>query len=371
MRIQNPIQSWACRVVAPVLAAILALPACGQEEKKEAPAAAPPAEQAAEVSAAANSDADDVLSVTVAAEVDAAANGYWLGILVTPADAVLKTHLGLEAGLLVEQVVPESPAAKAGIEVNDILLKFGEADLSDVEGLQKAVGENKDGEAKVTLLRAGKQKAVTVKPEVRPADVGAPDPHRPGDWGQISEMLKKLERGELGEDPLRMFFVRPGVVVPKELKQQRIELFTSPPGAAHLPKGTRVTVTRENDAPAKITVEKDGQKWEVTEAELDKLPADLRPAVKGMLGGGRVFVFGQSPVVVPGERPAAPGASKAPKAEADTKPEDKPAGAEQNLDKVREKLEEMNRQLRENEKRLQKQMDELRQQMEKLGQQKV
>ena len=272
---------------------------------------------------------------------------------------------------MVEQVVPESPAAKAGIEVNDILLKFGEADLSDVEGLQKAVGENKDGEAKVTLLRAGKQKAVTVKPEVRPADVGAPDPHRPGDWGQISEMLKKLERGELGEDPLRMFFVRPGVVVPKELKQQRIELFTSPPGAAHLPKGTRVTVTRENDAPAKITVEKDGQKWEVTEAELDKLPADLRPAVKGMLGGGRVFVFGQSPVVVPGERPAAPGASKAPKAEADTKPEDKPAGAEQNLDKVREKLEEMNRQLRENEKRLQRQMDELRQQMEKLGQQKV
>ena len=68
-------------------------------------------------------------------------------------------------------------------------------------------------------------------------------------------MLKKLERGEFGEDPLRMFFVQPGVVVPKEWKQRRIELFTSPPGALQLPKGTRVTVTRQNDAPAKITVE--------------------------------------------------------------------------------------------------------------------
>ena len=159
--------------------------------------------------------------------------------------------------------------------------------------------------------------------------------------------------------------------MPKELKQRRIELFTSPPGALQLPKGTRVTVTRQNDTPAKITVEKDGQKWEVSEGELDKLPEDVRPAVKGMLGGGRVFVFGQSPVVVPGERPAASTESKTPKAESDKKPDDKPSAAEQNLEKVREKVEEMNRQLRENEKRLQKQMDELRQQMEKLGQQKI
>ena len=187
--------------------------------------------------------------------------------------------------------------------------------------LQKAVSETKDREAKVTLLRAGKQTTVNVKPQVRPADLGLAAPVRPGDWGQITEMLKRLERGDFGEDPLRMFFIQPGVVVPKELKQQRIELFTSPPGALQLPKGTRVTVTRQNDAPAKITVEKDGQKWEVSEEELDKLPEDVRPAVKGMLGGGRVYVFGQSPVVVPGDRPGRSGESKAPKAEPEKKPE--------------------------------------------------
>ena len=348
---QNRIAWWFRGFAVPVLAVVLAGPAWGQDAEKKAPTAtAPPTGEVEEANAA---------------------SSYWLGILAAPADALLKTHLGIAAGVVVEQVVPESPAAKAGILVNDILLKFGDAELADVEALQKAVSENKDREAKVTLLRAGKQTTANVKPQVRPADVGLAAPVRPGDWGQISEMLKKLERGEFGEDPLRMFFVQPGVVVPKDLKQRRIELFTSPPGAVQLPKGTRVTVTRENDAPAKITVEKDGQKWEVSEGELDKLPEDVRPAVKGMLGGGRVFVFGQSPVVVPGERPAASTESKSPKAESDKKPDDKPSAAEQHLDKVREKLEEMNRQLRENEKRLQKQMDELRQQMERLGQQKI
>lgn len=349
---QSRIGWWVRGFALSLVAAAFAGPAWGQDAEKKAPAAAaPPAEKVEEAGAVASS--------------------YWLGILAAPADAILKTHLRIEAGVVVEQVVPDSPAAKAGIQVNDILLKFGDAELADVECLQKAVGENKDREAQVTLLRAGKPTTVSVKPEVRPADVGFAAPERPGDWGQISEMLKKLERGEFGEDPLRMFFVQPGVVVPKELKQRRIELFTSPPGALRLPKGTRVTVTRQNDVPAKITVEKDGQKWEVSEGELDQLPEDVRPAVKGMLGGGRVFVFGQSPVVVPGERPGGSGESKAPKAEPEKKPEGKQGAGGQNLDKVREKLEEMNRQLRENEKRMQKQMDELRQQLEKLGLQKI
>jgi membrane-associated protease RseP (regulator of RpoE activity) len=352
MSIQSRIGWWVRGSAVPLLAVVLAGPIWGQDAEKKAPAAAAP-------------------PVAKVEEANAPASSYWLGILAAPADAILKTHLGIEVGVVVEQVVPESPAAKAGILVNDILLKFGDAELADVEGLQKAVGETKDREAKVTLLRAGKQTTVNVKPQVRPADLGLAAPVRPGDWGQITEMLKRLERGDFGEDPLRMFFIQPGVVVPKELKQQRIELFTSPPGALQLPKGTRVTVTRQNDAPTKITVEKDGQKWEVGEGELDKLPEDVRPAVKGMLGGGRVFVFGQSPVVVPGERPGRPGESKAPKAEPEKKPEGQQDAGGQNLDKVREKLEEMNRQLRENEKRMQKQMDELRQQLEKLGLQKI
>jgi membrane-associated protease RseP (regulator of RpoE activity) len=339
-------------LVVPLLVVTLAGSAWGQDSEKKAPAGpAQPAEQAKEASPAAAS--------------------YWLGILAVPADAILKSHLRIEDGVVVEQVVPDSPAAKAGILVNDILLQFGEAKLTDVEGLQKAVAENKDREAKVALLRAGKQMTVNVKPEVMPADRGIGVPSHPGDWGRISEMLKKLERGDFGEDPLRMFFVQPGVVVPKELKQRRIELFTSPPDGLRLPKGTRITVTRQHEGPTKIVVEKDGQKWEVTENEMDKLPEDVQPAVKGMLGGGRVYVFGQGPVVVPGERPGRSGEGKASQAVPEKRPEGKPESAANERDKIREKMEEITRQQRENEKRMQKQLDELRQQVEKLGVQKI
>lgn len=342
--IQNRFGRFVLRMMVPVLAIVLAGTVGAADTPKEAPAL--PEQEAGD-----------------------AEKGYWLGILAAPTDAILKLHLRVETGVVVEQVVPNSPAAKAEIQVNDILLKFGDAPLADVDGLQKAVEENRDREARVTLLRAGKEMTVTMTPEQRPADAGVALPTRPGDWGHITEMLKRLERGEFGDDPLRMFFVQPGIVVPKDFKQRRLDLFSSTPEMLRLPKGTRVTVARQDDGPARITVEKDGRKWDVTEEELDQLPEDVRPAVKGMLGGGRVYVFGQSPVVVPGEQPGR-SKEKTPVTEPRQRPEAAPDSHGKQLHDVREQLEEMNRQLRQNEQRLQKHLDELRQQMEKLGQPK-
>jgi serine protease Do len=289
---------------------------------------------------------------------------YWLGILVVPADAVLKLHLQLDAGLVIEQVAADSPAAKGGIQVNDILLRFGDVPLADVQALQRAMGENGDRPVELSLLRAGKAWTATVQPERRPTDVGAALPTPSGDWGQISDMLRRLERGELGDDPLRMFFVQPGFVVPKDFKQRRLDLFSSPPEMLRLPKGTRVTITRQHEGPAQITVEKDGQQWKVTEDELDQLPEELRPAVKGMLGGGRVYVFGPSPVIVPGERPGRLEQKTPPAAEQDS--QTPPDADDSDLRGVRSGFEEMLRQVRENEHRMQKHLDELRQQLEKL-----
>lgn len=235
----------------------------------------------------------------------------------------------------------------------------------------KAVAENKDREAKLGLLREGKETAVTVKPAPRPEGIAIPAMPGVGDWGHVTDwMMKRLERGEVGEDPLRMFFVHPGVVVPKEERERRFELFTGPPTVQQLPKNTSITITRQQEGPAKIIVQQGEQKWEVTDKELDKLPEDVRPAVKAMLGGNaRVYVFGHGPVVMPGVRPQGPAEGSAPKAKAE--PEKKRDPAASDLGKVREKLEEMNRQLRENEKRMQRQLDELRQQLEKVKQQQI
>ena len=53
-----------------------------------------------------------------------------------------------------------------------------------------------------------------------------------------------------------------------------------------------VAITKEGNEPAKITVQRGNDKWEITEKDLDKLPADVRPFVEQMLGRGMAGVVG-------------------------------------------------------------------------------
>lgn len=55
--------------------------------------------------------------------------------------------------------------------------------------------------------------------------------------------------------------------------------------APSLPNNLTVTIVRKGSEPARITVKKDDQSWEITEKELDKLPADVRKHVEPMLTG--------------------------------------------------------------------------------------
>src|SRR3954453_15996668 len=50
-------------------------------------------------------------------------NEYWLGVRIAELTDVVKQQLGIDQGLVVEDVMPDSPAAKADIKKNDILIK--------------------------------------------------------------------------------------------------------------------------------------------------------------------------------------------------------------------------------------------------------
>lgn len=50
-----------------------------------------------------------------------------------------------------------------------------------------------------------------------------------------------------------------------------------------LPEEVSITISRNGSAPAQITVKNKEQIWEITEKELDKLPADIRKHVESML----------------------------------------------------------------------------------------
>src|SRR6185503_19684032 len=83
---------------------------------------------------------------------------HWIGIHATPVgDEALKSQLDLkEDRLIVVQIVPDSPAAKAGVKQHDILIKFGDRNLATLEDLVKAVNDNGEKESKLEVLRSGK-----------------------------------------------------------------------------------------------------------------------------------------------------------------------------------------------------------------------
>jgi len=95
---------------------------------------------------------------------------YWLGVGLAGADDSLRSHLGIAAGegLIVTGIENDSPAAKAGLMANDLLLKLDGKPLKSIEELSAQLQEIKDKSVSLELLRRGKPASLTVNPELRP-----------------------------------------------------------------------------------------------------------------------------------------------------------------------------------------------------------
>jgi hypothetical protein len=223
-----------------------------------------------------------------------AAPKFWIGLLggPIPADNTLRAQLDLpeNQGLVVADVVPKSPAAKAGLKKHDILLKANGKDLREMKELVDLVVSEgvKKGQITLDVLRRNKHETVNLKPEDRPADAETQSSESGGGgggfgFGQSGPMMPR--------DP---FGGRPGMPQPNSPMQFNFRnfgpgvLLGSEPFPA-LPNGVSISVQKENDKPVHITVQRGSDKWEITgdDAEaLKKLPDDLRPAVERMVHGG-------------------------------------------------------------------------------------
>jgi serine protease Do len=91
----------------------------------------------------------------------------WLGISMDPVSTELaeKLNLDMPRGVLVEVVGPKSPAQKAGIQNEDVILTFNEQQVQDLDHLRHIVGATKVGKSvEVTVIRkGGEEKRLTVK----------------------------------------------------------------------------------------------------------------------------------------------------------------------------------------------------------------
>lgn len=276
---------------------------------------------------------------------------YWVGLECYPVQEALRIHLKLPEGqgLAVASVVPEGPAAKAGLQPHDILLKASDKPLGKVQDLIDAVDTAKHETMKIELLRRGEPVTVEVAPVKRPASHQAGPASPSSDWEQMRKWLERMRPGEDGRPPFRFRFFHPGTILP--------------PGAAvqpPLPEGMSIVIRKQGKQPAEIVVTQGDQKWELNENELDQLPADVRPYVNRMLGrssqelGGRFQFFDfvpewAPPVAAPemGEKPS-PSEEKVFEMPSEGRMEKRLESLERRLEQMRKSLDE----LRENRPRL-------------------
>ena len=90
----------------------------------------------------------------------------FLGVYAVPLNPAVAKQLKLADGLYLslEQAIPDSPAAKAGLERFDVLKKFDDQILVNSQQLQALVRSKKKGDlVKLSILRGGEEKTVEVQ----------------------------------------------------------------------------------------------------------------------------------------------------------------------------------------------------------------
>jgi serine protease Do len=93
--------------------------------------------------------------------------GPYLGILFSPIPEALLDHLPQlprDGGVLITHVLPDSPAAQAGLRKHDVLLHFNTEKIRDGNHLARLIQAGKAGQVvRLLLVRAGREQTVEVK----------------------------------------------------------------------------------------------------------------------------------------------------------------------------------------------------------------
>lgn len=123
----------------------------------------------------------------------------WLGVQIQTVNPDIAQALGMDQpqGALVSDVVAGGPAAAGGIRVGDVILRYNDRVLDEAQRLPLLVAETGIGsQAKLTILRDGKQRELTVTIAELP-DEDRPPTLAQGDTGELGLALGPLT------DPIR------------------------------------------------------------------------------------------------------------------------------------------------------------------------
>jgi hypothetical protein len=224
---------------------------------------------------------------------------HWIGLGCSTATDALRSQLGLtETGVVVHDVVADSPAQKAGFQLHDVLLKAVVAEkaieLKEAEQIVQAVKEADLKPIKLELLRKGKPLTLEVTPAERPQPqhrITLTATHPKGVMIDPERVQQLLGEGKL--DELKAYIAQQAKELPLNVRYHAagpvITTHTDWPVpykvavTAEVADDLSLTITKSGKQPAEIKVQKGEQSWTVSEKELDKLPDDVRPSVQARL----------------------------------------------------------------------------------------
>ncbi|RLA00413.1 MAG: serine peptidase, partial [Gammaproteobacteria bacterium] len=138
----------------------------------------------------------------------------WLGVVIQDVTRELAESFGLKKphGALISRIMPNSPAAKAGFEPGDVILKFDGKKVASSSALPPIVGRTAIGKSvSVVVMRQNQRTTLQVEIEQLPEEedvikVG-------GDSGRLIDERLAIEVADLDDKQREQFEVEKGVVV--------------------------------------------------------------------------------------------------------------------------------------------------------------
>ncbi|WP_411826974.1 PDZ domain-containing protein [Luteolibacter sp. AS25] len=130
----------------------------------------------------------------------------FIGLSTVPLPEMVAAHVDVEpgTGLIIRTIMPESPAANAGLSVNDIILKVEDEAMSSPEQLSSAILKREIGERlNLSLIHNGNPSKVAITLGERPAhmtmNIRPADPMLEGLPQANADRLRELIERNLGE----------------------------------------------------------------------------------------------------------------------------------------------------------------------------
>lgn len=126
----------------------------------------------------------------------------WLGVLIQDVTRELAESFGMEkpGGALVSQIVPDGPAAKAGLKPGDVIVEYDGREVRDSASLPPMVGATAINKSvKLKVIRDGKPRVLSISvgelpPEEKLAEAGGKQS------GGLTDKRLKIELADLTKD---------------------------------------------------------------------------------------------------------------------------------------------------------------------------